>query len=218
MADAIAAAGVDQLLTRLRDDGVKAGQEAAARLIREAEDKAAQIVAKARKAAEDDRAKVQDEIQTQHAAAQGALKLAARDATLTLRNEVRDAFEKYVQRLVIDATEDPEFIRSLILVLAGDAVEKHIRDKDAHLYLSKAIIEGEQTPEIRRRSAQFVKTLASGVLRQGITLVPCENLNGGARVRLVHEQVELDLSDAAITALLVRHIAPRFREIMSGVE
>jgi V/A-type H+-transporting ATPase subunit E len=218
MAEAIAAAGVEKLISRLRDDGVKAGQEKYAQLVRDAEAKAARIVAEARREAEEIRAKAKEEIHAQELSAQGALHLAGRDAVLKLRNEVRSQFEQYLRRLVIQSTQDSEFIRSLILILAGEAVEKHIRDKDIHIYLSKAILDRERTPEMRERSNQFVKGLSSELLRQGITLIPTEKVQGGAKVRLVNEQLEIDLSDQAITELLVSHIAPRFREIMNGRE
>lgn len=218
MAEAIAAAGVDKLISRLREDGVKAGQEESTRLVREAESKAARIIADARKEADELRASAREQINALEMSAQGALRLAARDATLALRNQVRESFETYLRRLVVESLEDPEFVRSLILVLAGEAVDKHIRDKEAHIYISKAVLEGQTNPETRQRAGQFIKSLASGLLRQGITLVPSDRIAGGAKVRLVHEQLEIDLSDQAITELLIRHIAPRFREIMSGGE
>jgi V/A-type H+-transporting ATPase subunit E len=218
MAEAIAAAGVDELISRLRADGVKAGQDESTRLVREAESKAARIIADARKEADELRASAREQIQALELSAQGALRLAARDATLALRNQVRESFETYLRRLVVESLEDPEFVRSLILVLAGEAVDKHIRDKEAHIYLSKAVLEGKTNPEARQRAGQFIKSLASGLLRQGITLVPSDRIAGGAKVRLVHEQLEIDLSDQAITEFLIRHIAPRFREIMSGGE
>jgi V/A-type H+/Na+-transporting ATPase subunit E len=216
MAEAAAAAGIDRLISRLRDDGVKAGEEKSARLVREAETRAAQIVADARKESEEMRAKAREEVAAMESATKGALKLAGRDAMLSLRNEVRSAFEQYLQRLVIQSTQDPEFLRSMILILAGEAVDKHIGDKEAQVYVSKAILEGERSPEMRHRSTQFVKSLASGLLRDGITIIPSDQVKGGAKVRLVREQLEIDLSDAAITELLLRHITPRFREIYSG--
>jgi V/A-type H+/Na+-transporting ATPase subunit E len=218
MAESIAAKGVDRLISRLRDDGVRAGQEESQRIISEAEARAARIVHEATKEAEAIRAKAREEAQSLEQVTQGALQLAGRDAMLQLRNEVRSAFEQYVRRLVIQSTADPEFIRSLILILAGEAVDKHIRDKEAHVYLSKAILDKEGSPEMRQKSTQFLKALSSELLRKGITLIPSDDVRGGARVRLVHEQVEIDLSDQAITELLIRHLSPRIREIMSGSE
>jgi V/A-type H+/Na+-transporting ATPase subunit E len=218
MAEAIAARGVDRLISRLRDDGVRAGQEESQRIIGEAEARAARIVQDATKEAETIRTKAREEAQALEQVTKGALHMAGRDAMLELRNEVRNAFEQYVRRLVIQSTADPEFIRSLVLILAGDAVDKHIRDKETHVYLSKAILENEGTPEMRQKSTHFLKALSSELLRKGITLIPSDDVRGGARVRLVHEQVEIDLSDQAITELLIRHLSPRIREIMSGGE
>ena len=102
----------------------------------------------------------------------------------------------------------------MVLILAGEASEKHIKDKAAQIYLSRAILEREQSPEMRQRSSQLVKSLATGLLRSGITLVPTDEIKNGAKVRLVGDQLEIDLSDEMISELLLRHLTPRFREIM----
>jgi V/A-type H+/Na+-transporting ATPase subunit E len=214
MAEAVAAAGIEKLVSRLREDGVKAGQEQADRIIREAESKAAQIIAEASRKAEQTQAAASENVNALEIAAKGAIKIAARDAMLGLRNEVRESFGRYVRRLVGETLDDPEFIKSMVLILAGEASEKHIKDKAAQIYLSRAILEREQSPEMRQRSSQLVKSLATGLLRSGITLVPTDEIKNGAKVRLVGDQLEIDLSDEMISELLLRHLTPRFREIM----
>ena len=47
------ASGVQALIDRIRDDGVKAAKDEAARIVREAKEEAAAIMAKARKEAEE---------------------------------------------------------------------------------------------------------------------------------------------------------------------
>jgi V/A-type H+-transporting ATPase subunit E len=56
------------------------------------------------------------------------------------------------------------------------------------------------------------------MLRDGVELIPANGLHGGARVRLVGEQLEIDLSDVAITHLLCQTMLPRFRRILEGIE
>src|SRR5687767_9825375 len=51
MAEAVAAAGVEKLVSRLREDGVKAGQQQADHIIQEAESRAARIIADAQNSA-----------------------------------------------------------------------------------------------------------------------------------------------------------------------
>ena len=53
-----------------------------------------------------------------------ALKLAARDAVLELRDGVSRHFEQHVKRLVSQVTTDEDFVRSVVLVLAGHAASK----------------------------------------------------------------------------------------------
>ena len=59
-----------------------------------------------------------------------AVRLAGRDAILSLTEELRASFEETLQRFVRDSLEDPTFLRQLILQIAGVAVPS---DKDAEL-------------------------------------------------------------------------------------
>jgi V/A-type H+-transporting ATPase subunit E len=54
------------------------------------------------------------------------------------------------------------------------------------------------------------------MLREGLTLVPDSEIEGGARVRLVQDQLEIDLSDRAISRLIAQRLLPRFRAILDG--
>ena len=56
------------------------------------------------------------------------------------------------------------------------------------------------------------------MLRDGVELIPATEVNGGARVRAKGEDAEVDLSDAAVSELLIRHMTPRFRAILEGSE
>ena len=62
--------GVQELITRLRDQGVQAGKQEADRLVGEAREQADRMVAQAREETDRLRAKAHDEIQAEQAAAQ----------------------------------------------------------------------------------------------------------------------------------------------------
>ena len=47
---------------------------------------------------------------------------------------------------------------------------------------------------------------------------PSSEISAGASVRLVKEQLEIDLSDKAISRLLYQRILPRFKAIFEGSE
>ncbi len=56
------------------------------------------------------------------------------------------------------------------------------------------------------------------MLREGVDLKPSGETNGGMRVRLVGEDLEIDLSDEALSELLLGYLIPRFRAIVTGVD
>jgi V/A-type H+-transporting ATPase subunit E len=52
------------------------------------------------------------------------------------------------------------------------------------------------------------------MLREGLELLPADDVAGGARVRLVGQDLEIDLTDTAVTRLLLKHLLPRYRDIV----
>jgi V/A-type H+-transporting ATPase subunit E len=56
------------------------------------------------------------------------------------------------------------------------------------------------------------------MLREGVELLPDSSISGGAKVRLVNEQMEIDLSDKAIAKMLADRLSPRFQAILAGIE
>lgn len=209
---------VQNLIDRIRDQGVKAAEEQAARIVRDAETKAAKILADANAEVTRLRAEAAAEREADYAAGLEALKLSARDTVLQLKARVSGEFESFVKRLVTNATCDEDLIRSLVLVLAGQAADEVIKDKDIKILISCAMETGLVEESLRERGKRNILALSTQMLREGVELIPADGFQGGARVRLKDEQLEIDLSDAAITRLLSNSMLPRFRRILDGIE
>jgi V/A-type H+-transporting ATPase subunit E len=210
------ALGVQSLIERIRDEGVQAAQEEANRLRSEAKKQAAEMIARAQAEVDAQRAKASAEIDAYQTAALDALKVAARDTVLELKAQVRSRFEESVKRLVVSATHDMELIRSIVLVLAGQAAEQFIRNKDIEIRISQDLLQG--AAGFKDETKQAVLGLSSDMLREGLVLIPDDEIEGGARVRLVEDRLEIDLSDRAIAKLISRRILPRFNAILEGAE
>jgi V/A-type H+-transporting ATPase subunit E len=210
--------GVQDLIDRIRDRGVAAARTEAEQILRDAEARAAKLLADCTLECQRHRTQATAAIAAEQAAALEALKLSARDTVLHLKSQVSAAFEVFVRRLVTDATADEDLIRALVLVLAGHAVDEFIQDKDIQVMISGALLTGEAEESLRERSRQNILALSTGMLREGVELIPAEGMHGGARVRLVADHLEIDLSDTAITRLLSQSMLPRFRRILDGVE
>ncbi len=209
---------VQALIDRIRDQGVQSANREAARILAEAEAKAAQLLADAHKQVDQLRAKATADIEAEQAAAHEALKLSARDTVQRLKNGVAAAFESFVHRLVTTAMQDQELMKNLILVLAGHSVEEFVKDKEIQILLSEAILTGKSEPKLREMGKQTILSLTSDMLREGVELVPSSSIEAGAKVRLVGEQLEIDLSDKAISKMLTNQLLPRFRSILTGGE
>jgi V/A-type H+-transporting ATPase subunit E len=211
--------GVQDLIARIRDDGVQAGRQEAEQLLANAQRQAARMLEDARAEVERMRQKARAEIQTEETAALEALKLAARDTGLRLEAEVVSAFESCVKRLVSPVAHDGSVIRALLLVLAGHAVEEFVKQEEIQVLVSDLLFkEADESPELQERVRQEVLGITGEMLREGVELIPSSEVEGGARVRLVGENLEIDLTDDAIHRVLMKHLLPRFRGIFEGSE
>ena len=76
-----AASGVQELISRLRDEGVKAGREKSDQIVQEAQEQASHIVAQAKAEAEELLIKARSEIERDKAAAIESLRVAFRDTS-----------------------------------------------------------------------------------------------------------------------------------------
>lgn len=211
-------ASVQALIDRIRDQGVQSAHHQAARILANAEAEASQMLAKAQQQVEQMRAKALADIAAERSAAEEALKLSARDTVQRLKNAVAAAFESFVRRLVTSATQDRQLMKNLILILAGHSVEEFVKDKEIQILFSEALMTGESDPKLRELGKQAILSLSSDMLREGVELIPSSSVEGGAKVRLVGEQLEIDLSDKAIAKMLSDHLLPRFQAILMGVE
>lgn len=215
--------GVKELIARLRDDGVQAGKKEAERVVSEARQEASRILERARSEAEELRNRTEHDIAKDREAALQALKLAQRDTVLELREGVTRHFKQHMKRLVSKASQDEELVKSLILVLAGRTASEFVRDRDAEILVSAALFDdsdadADATASAHDRARQLVLGITGDMLREGVELVPSDELAGGARVRAKGEDAEVDLSDEAVSELLMKHLLPRFRAILEGSE
>ena len=210
--------GVQELISRIRDQGVQAGKAEAEQLVANAKHEAARLMETAEAEVAALRKKATADIDAEKAAALEALKLAARDTALELQAAVVGQFEAKVNRLVSDFTMDGEFLKTLVLVLAGRSVDEYIKDKNVKLLVNKLAFGAADDPELEERAARTSLTIASDMLREGVELVPASDAEGGVRVQIIDDHLEIDLTSQAVSRLLLRNLLPRFRALLSGAE
>ena len=201
------------------DDGVEAGRRKADRIMDEARNEAQRIVTEAQAAADEAHRKAVADTESYQKAALEALKMAARDTRLQLEAAVLSAFERHVQRLVTPVTADGSFIRAMLMVLCGQVAEQYPRDQQLEILVAE-MMQGEEKEggELQQGMHNAVLSISSDMLREGVEIIPSSDVPGGARVRVVGSDVEIDLTEEAISKLLLKHLLPRYRAILDGTE
>jgi V/A-type H+-transporting ATPase subunit E len=209
----VKSSGVKELIERIRDEGVHSARAEADRILAEAKARAARIVADAKAEAAAIKKEARASMEREQTATIEALRIAARDTELELRSAIMSGFEEHVRRLVTDVTTDGSVLRDMILVLAGRAADDLIQDKDAVIFVPDRLADevSAELDEFLRKSAV---ALSGDVLRQGIELIPSNAVQGGARVRLVGEDLEIDMSDQALSQMMLKLLLPRYRKIL----
>lgn len=198
--------GVQKLISRLKDDGVKAGQEEAQRMIKEAQEKAVTIVSQARAEADELLESTRSQIEVEKNAAKESLKVAIRDTELMMESKLKARFADHVKHLISNELEDEEFLKQLILKVAGSSSSNVPEDKELDLLVAKEKLD------------PLVLELSGTVLRKGIEIKACENNKTGILIRMKGEDVEIDLSHNAISEILLKYLLPRYKAILTGVE
>jgi V/A-type H+-transporting ATPase subunit E len=218
------ATGVQALINRLRDDGVRAGQEKADQVLQDARRQAAEIVSQAKTEAAEMLAKARNEIETEKSSAIASLKIAIRDTELKMEAELKATFAAHVKRLVSVEMRDIEFLRQIIFAIAGMAADdKACGEQPIHILLPENLFHRDKketrlTDEGRENFRRLVLGISGDMLREGVDLKPSESIGGGIRIQLVGEDLEIDLSDKAISELLLQTMLPRYRSLVAGAE
>jgi V/A-type H+-transporting ATPase subunit E len=215
--------GVQELITRLRDEGVGAGEKKAEELIREAREQASIIVAEAKAQAEEMIKKARADMYVERTASQEAFKVAIRDTRLELGEELKAVFASHVRRLVSAELEDRDFLRQLLLAIAGRAAAAVPEGQPLEVLVCQEVFAtGDECKGVTETSKEALRHFVLGVsgemLREGVELRPSGDVDAGIRVCLVGEDVEIDLTDKALSDLILKHLLPRYRKIVQGVE
>lgn len=218
MTEATTTSGVQELIDRLSQEGVAEGQKRADAMVSEAQQKADDILDNARSQANEILKQAREEADQFRAAGEDALKLACRDAVRDLQNQIHEGFRHKLQELVAHTLQDTDVLKRMICEVA----RKSAPDESAgpvELLLPESALSDDQIRDLIRSDSQdalvgFVRDLTGDGVRGGFTLKTTEGGPAGIRVRIVNEQVQVDLTEGALTDLLALHLLPRFREVL----
>jgi V/A-type H+/Na+-transporting ATPase subunit E len=196
--------GVQELIDRLRENGVEAGNEEAGQIVGAARKQAASILDNAKQEAAELVSKAREEAQNLRKAGEDALRLAGRDAVLQLQEELSQKFAEQVTRIVGASLDDADFIQKLLIEVAGQAVPKESGRQVQLLVSDEAAMN------------RFAAASAASLMRDGVKLAVSPSGEPGVTVKMLDDNTEVGFEEKAITDFLLQHLLPRFRAVLEG--
>lgn len=216
--------GVDELIAKLRDEGVSAGRAEADSIVGDARAQAKKILDNANADARDRIEVARKESDAYRAAGEAALKTAMRDTVLDMKTALMERFSSDLKRLVSHQMQDPEVLKQMILEVAGRTrADGEVGDADElEVILPEEVVGLEELrvnpEELRKgRMTKFVLGLTGEMLREGVAFSGSQDIAAGIQIQLKDKDITLDLTEKAVAALLLQHLQPRFRAILEGI-
>ena len=210
--------GVQELIDRLSQEGVAEGQQQAEKIVSEAQSKADGILETARQQANQILKEAREEADSFQAAGEEALRLASRDAVRDFGARVHDGLRNRLRELVSCKVKEPKIVKRMILEITRQATAGTSEQPVEVLLPADIITDQQARTQIEAGDedllTDFVKGLIGEDLREGFTVKLGGRNQNGLTVRVVNENVEIDLTDDAISELITEHLLPRFRAIM----
>ncbi|MDR2741506.1 MAG: V-type ATP synthase subunit E [Treponema sp.] len=192
---------LQELIDKIKRDGIESAAEEAARLKVQAEDEAKRIIAAARKEAADIVAKARADAERTEKAGIAAVGQASRNVVLAFKTEIEAILDRIVARETASSLNDDVLKAVLPGILSGWAAGKDALD----LILNET--------QLKSLAAYFNDKLA-GELKMGVELKLDRNLAAGFRIANKDGSAYYDFSAESVAELLSAYLNPRLAETL----
>ena len=189
---------LQELIDRIKKDGIESASQEAARLKREAEGEAQRVLEAARKEAADIVARGKQESERSEKAGIAALEQASRNLILAFKAEVEALLDKIVLRESSAAYGEDTFKTALPDILKAWVSKGG--DKGIDVLLSEADLNKLQSWFSSKLSAEF---------KGGVELKSDRNLSAGFRIGEKDGSAYYDFSAESVAELLSSYLNPR---------
>lgn len=205
--------GVQELIDRLRQEGVTQGRDDGEKIVDDAEHRAQWLISQAKEEAGQIIEKAKQDADFLRHSGREALQLAQRDALLNLKEQLGQQFAVQLQRILSNQLQDVNLIRDLVLEIAGTTR----RDNEAVTLLlpQDAMDTSKEKNQAQDPLTELVRNQTEQLLAAGVTLEV--GSQRGLRLVLDDGQVQVDLNEQTLADLLLKHLQPRFRTLLEGL-
>jgi len=197
-------AQLQELIDRIKKEGVREAEETAAQIREKAESEAGQIVADAKREAETALEKAKREASQFEAASKEAVKQAGRDLILKIRAEVTALFDAVLHREISESL-DAQVVKEAVLTLLKEWSKRETADVQILL----------PEKDLKKVKDYLLDKLSEKV-KKGVEIKASSQLQAGFRVSERGGSAYYDFSDRGITDFLMEFLNPKVAEILKG--
>lgn len=191
------------LIEKIKHEGVEEAEKKADTIKKKAEEQAKKTIEQAEKEKKEKISEAGKEADRRKANGEAALRQAARDVLLGLREDIIGLFDKVIKKEV-DKALSPDIVREMMLKAAG------------------AISEGEQveleailSEKEKQQIESTMKEKFRETVKQGITLKASARLQRGFRIGEKDGNFYYDFSDEAISEAFRSLLNPKLAELLN---
>lgn len=212
--------GVQELLEKLRKQGVNSGRVEGDKILAEARAQAEVILVDANKDADAIVAKAKKDAEFTENAGKDSLEMAARNTILELKSYLLEKFSDQIRETVAAELKDEGLLQKMIVEVAGRVGIS--TEKDIEIILPQNVVGVEdlrEHPEKLKNGTllYFVVEQARDVLKEGVTFSIGNQSQTGVTFRLKDKDIQVDLDENAVSDMLLKHLQPRFRALLEGI-
>ena len=193
---------LQELIDKIKSEGIKTAEQESARVLKEAEHKANDILADAHDEASSIIAKAKEEAHRFEQTAKEAVKQAGRNTILSLRTRVIEIF---------DAVIAEETKQAYSLKVLEEAIVSLIKAWSKEQVPNLQVL--MSSSDLKKIEKQLKSRLAAE-LKKGVELKPFPQLQAGFRIAMKDGSAYYNFSDQGIAEILSEYLNPKIAEIV----
>ena len=193
-----------ELLEKINEEGVKQAEEKARAIELKAKKDAEKIINEAKSEAQKIIAEARSEVRKMEEASQAALRQAARDLMLSLKDDIKRLFDK-----VISAESAKSMTSEQIGPIIKDLIERYA-DKGGEASDIKVLLKKE---DLEKLKTTFIARLKDKI-KDGIEFRPSPNINAGFSISFDKGRSFFDFTDEGLKEALCAYLNPELSRLL----
>ncbi len=195
---------VEQLISKIKNEGIKAAEDNAEKIIQDAEQKAESIIKDAEKKAVEITAAAQADALRFENSAKASVKQAGRDVILTVRKNLSDIFDR-----LLKTETDKALTANVMEEIIVNTINKWDKTETGNFII--------EIPEKDSDTLQKVLTSRlSEEIKNGLEIKTAKNMEKGFFISSKDGSAYFNFSDEGIAEALSEYLNPKLATLISG--